>query len=314
MQGGPCTDRDRLRGDYGDGGAMMQSEELRLASKTMASRAGPREEADQARHTRRHGLIARVVSGARTRVFELLVLLFSLIFGFAIMTYFKVVFRRREVRFTLWLWSTMFIWSARWILGVRWRIEAAENIPDHPVIFVSNHQSYWESIAMTSFIRDVNVVTKKATMSIPVFGWGLKHSPMIAVDKENPGANIRRMLREAKASIAQGRSILIFPEGTRINPHRTREHERGFEILYRTCGVEVVPVIVNAGEVWRRGFQTKHPGTITMRFMKPRPAGQPPQEFAREIEAFLNVEKERMPSTAPGQASSGQLWGGKIVD
>lgn len=263
---------------------MLHAKGLRQNAATVSKAAVP------PRMGQRPGFMAAL----RTRIFEIYVLLLSLPFGIAILTYFKIVCPVAHVRLILWQWSTAFIWGAKWIMGVHWRLEGTENIPDHPVIFCCNHQSYWESIALTSFIRDVNVVTKKAAMKIPVFGWGLRKSPMIPVDRGIPGQNIRRMLREAKASLEEGRSILIFPEGTRVDPGERREYERGLEILYRHCGVEVVPIVQNAGLLWARGFGVKRSGVVTMRFMKPHPPGIPPREFSAMIETQLNTEKDRL--------------------
>ena len=231
----------------------------------------------------------------RTRAFEIYVLLMSLPFGAAILTYFKITCPIPHVRAILFWWSTAFIYGAKWIMGVRWKLEGYEKRPRHPVIYCANHQSYWESIAMTHLIRDVNVVTKKDAMRIPVFGWGLRESPMIPVDRGIPGHNIRRMLREAKTSLEEGRSIFICPEGTRVDPGERRAFERGLEMLYRHCGVEVVPVVTNAGVFWPRGFQTKRRGTILLRFLTPIPPGKPGEIFAEEIETLLNTEKDRLP-------------------
>ena len=147
----------------------------------------------------------------RTRLFELAILLWSLPFGIAILTVFRVARPPRVVRRTLRLWSSGFIFAARHIIGVRYRFEGFENVPAGPVVFVSNHQSYWESIAFTAFVPHINVVTKAEAMEIPVFGWGLRHAPMTPVFRSRRGANLRRIVREARRSLAQGRSVLIFP-------------------------------------------------------------------------------------------------------
>lgn len=228
----------------------------------------------------------------RTRLFELYVLIFSALIGVGILIYLRWTRKPREVRWVLRLWSASFIYGARAILGMKFRVEGLENIPDRPVIFVGNHQSYWESIAMTVFFPHINVVTKRAAMSIPVFGWGLRHAPMIPVDRDAPGQNLRRLLRDGSASIAEGRSILIYPEGGRVPPGERRPFSRGLGPLYRRCGCDVVPFVTNAGLYWFAGFRTKRPSLITIRFLPAIPAGQPPDEFAADIELLLNREKD----------------------
>lgn len=230
----------------------------------------------------------------RTRVFELAVLLWSLLFGLAILTVFQVWRPPSVVRRALRLWSSGFVAAARWIVGVRYVVEGRENLPDCPVIFVCNHQSSWESIALTAFVADVNVVAKAETMDIPVFGWGLRHAPMIPVHRDRRGGNLRRIVRDARTSLAEGRSILIFPEGTRVRPGDTRRYQRGLALLYGACDADIVPVVHNAGLCWREGFRTKFAGLVTMRFLPPIAPGGDPEAVAREIEELINREKDAL--------------------
>ncbi|MEX0760693.1 MAG: lysophospholipid acyltransferase family protein [Tistlia sp.] len=234
------------------------------------------------------------ISALRTRLFELFVLIVSAFIGSAILLYLRWTQRPRQVRAVLRFWSRSFIFGARIILGVKYRVEGLENVPAGAVVFVGNHQSYWESIAMTAIVPDLNVVTKRAAMAIPVFGWGLQHAPMTPIDRDAPGRNIRRLVRQARASLASGRSMLIFPEGGRLCPRQRRPFARGLEILYRECNVPVVPFVTNAGLFWPAGFAAKRAGTITLRFLPQLAPGGEPRAFAAEIEGLLNEEKEKL--------------------
>ncbi|MCI4662266.1 MAG: 1-acyl-sn-glycerol-3-phosphate acyltransferase [Neomegalonema sp.] len=238
-----------------------------------------------------------IVSFVRTRVFELYVLVMSLFVGAAIVLYppFGWYKHPPSVRWLLRLWSTLFVHGARVILGVTFRIEGWENTPDEPVIFIGNHQSYWESIMMTVLVPHINVVTKRASMNVPVFGWGLKNAPMIAVDRGEPGRNIRKILRGGKKTLREGRSILIFPEGRRIFLDEPEQpFLRGFELLYRDANAPVIPFVNNAGLYWPRGFEIKYPGTIVMRFFPPIAPGLAPDQFAEHIESFIRAEQAKL--------------------
>lgn len=233
-----------------------------------------------------------ILNVARTRLFELAILCWSLLFGFVILTLFQVTRPPWLVRKAVRLWSAGFVFAARWIVGVRYTIEGRENIPDHPVIFVSNHQSYWESIALTALLPDVNILTKVEAMDIPVFGWGLRYAPMIKVHRGRPRTNLGRIIREVKRSIADGRSILIFPEGTRVEPGCTLPYKAGLNLIYAGAKVPVVPIAHNAGLLWTKGFAAKVPGHVTLRFCQPIPAGWCPDLLATEIETMINREKD----------------------
>lgn len=243
-------------------------------------------------------LIEVMIAFVRTRLNELFVFFVSLICGLAIALFLHWYRKPRLVRKLLRFWSASFMFSANHILRVKYSIEGRENIPDETVIFMGNHQTAWESIMMTVLIPHVNMVTKAKAMTIPVFGWGLRYAPMIAIDPEAPGKNIRALLRGGKNSIAENRSIVIFPEGARVPLGETRDYARGFETLYKHCGVKVVPFVTDAGLTWPSGYSLKYPGHITLRFLPPIEAGLPPEEFASTIERVIRSEAEVLMSAS----------------
>jgi 1-acyl-sn-glycerol-3-phosphate acyltransferase len=159
------------------------------------------------------------------------------------------------------------------IAGLRHQERGRENIPPGPCLFVANHQSPWETIAAAVLIPDVAIVAKKELLRIPAFGWALKASPMIMIDREAGPAALKQMIAEGRAAVAQGRSVLVFPEGTRKQVTARVEFRRGFELLYRTLGVPVVPVALNSGLFWGRGQKFKRRGMITIAYLPALPAG-----------------------------------------
>ncbi len=230
----------------------------------------------------------------RTRAYEGFVFLVSFAAGAVIVFYLRWTNKPVLVRRLLRFWSSGYIYGAKYILGVKYKLEGIENIPPGQVIYMGNHQTAWESIMMTVLVPHVNMVTKLKAMAIPVFGWGLKHAPMIAIDPNAPGQNLRRLLKEGKASIKAGRSIVIFPEGSRVPIGETRPYARGFEILYKHCGVPVVPFVTDAGLHWPSGFSTKYPATITLRFLPPIEAGKKREAFATGLEDIIRSETSRL--------------------
>ena len=230
----------------------------------------------------------------RSRVFEFFVLVWSLLFGLSIILLFHHIKTPKLVRRILWTWCQGFIRSARAICGVRWRIQGAENVPDGPVIYVGNHQAYWESIAFCAFVPHICVIAKAQTMKVPVFGWGLRHAPMPPVERDRPGGNLRRIVRDTKVAVDEGRNLLLFPEGTRVPVGGRRRYQRGLELVYAKCDVPIVPFVHNSGLFWPKGFGTKKSGTITVKFLPAIPPGRDPGEVVRMLETMLNEEKDKL--------------------
>ena len=107
------------------------------------------------------------------------------------------------------------IWSGMLKLcGITIEVRGKEYITPG-VIFASKHESAFETYAYTDIIPHSVFVLKKELTYIPLFGWGQALYGMIPVDRGAGARAMKGMLAEAKKRVAAGRSIIIFPEGTR---------------------------------------------------------------------------------------------------
>jgi 1-acyl-sn-glycerol-3-phosphate acyltransferase len=188
-------------------------------------------------------------------------------------------------------------WSLFWIdfcLGwlrltcrLTHRISGLENVPAGPVIFACKHQSSWETLAFSKLFPNSAIVLKRELLFIPIVGWAMARVGNIAVERGDGAAALRGLVRQAKAAIADGRSILIFPEGTRVAIGAERSYQVGTAALYRQLGVPVVPVALNSGLFWGRRQFIKWPGVIDVEVLPPIPPG-----LGRE--AFMMTLRERI--------------------
>jgi 1-acyl-sn-glycerol-3-phosphate acyltransferase len=92
------------------------------------------------------------------------------------------------------------------------------------------------------------------------------------------------MVMAARAAAAQGRPIVIFPEGTRTAPGRRLTYQPGVAALYQALGLPIVPAAVNSGLYWGRRSFVKRPGRITLAFLDPIPAGLSRRELMPLLE------------------------------
>ena len=100
--------------------------------------------------------------------------------------------------------------------------------------------------------------------------------------------------------VKEGRSILIFPEGTRTAPGAKRAYHPGVAALYGKLGLPVVPVALNSGLFWpRRGF-VKRPGRIVLEFLPPIAPGMEREVFATALnEAIETASTELLGHSRP---------------
>lgn len=172
--------------------------------------------------------------------------------------------KKRFVVYSLWCRFVLF-WL-RIVCGVRYRIEGLENIPQHPVVVLSTHQSAWETIYLYYAASPVCPILKKELLSIPFWGWAMRLQKPIAIDRSKPREAGRTLLVEGKKRLEEGLSVVIFPEGSRSPAGVVKPFSRGGAKLAVTAGIPVLPVIHNAGDCWPAHTILKKPGTIHVRF------------------------------------------------
>lgn len=195
------------------------------------------------------------------------------------------LFGRKALRTYAMGWVSVLRWCTATILGIRTRIEG--NIPKGPVLFAAKHESIYEAMELTRLLGSPATVMKRELASIPIWGWAARRYGVIVVDRAANASALRTMMKDAKAALAEGRSIMIFPEGTRVPPGEAPPLRSGFAGLYRILGLPVVTVAVKSGHVWpHKGH--KRSGTITFSFGEPIPPGLPRAEVEALVHAGIN--------------------------
>lgn len=184
-----------------------------------------------------------------------------------------------------WVHSNLFF--LRWLAGIKTDVRGVENIPDGPCIIASKHMSDWDIFALLPGAKRPAFIAKKELMDIPFFGHAARAYDTIRLDRSQRGVAIPTMLEDARAALANGARIIIFPEGTRKAPLEEHDYRWGIVRLYEGLNVPVVPVAVNSGLFWGRRSPLLWRGTARARFLPAIPPGLPPEEFrARLVEAI----------------------------
>ena len=230
----------------------------------------------------------------RSNLFAISWTLWTAIFGLVLGGIILLGSRPKMVRATTRFWAHGVILQLKWLVGITHEISGAENIPAEPCLIVSNHQSAWETITYLLFFPDVAIITKIELLKIPVFGAYLKRSPMIPIDREAGTKALRKMVDEGLQALEAGRSVLIFPEGTRQAPGTAIEFKRGVELLYSKLNAPLLPVAMNSGVFWLPGNQTKKSGTIRVSILPTLPADLKPQEAIKAAEEKVQAALNQM--------------------
>jgi 1-acyl-sn-glycerol-3-phosphate acyltransferase len=170
----------------------------------------------------------------------------------------------------IFLWNRCTVIWAKVTCGLKFEVIGEENLPkDRAYVALAKHQSQWETFFLQYFLAPAKIVLKKELLSIPVFGWGLKLTDPIAIDRTHPKKALKQIQVQGTQSIKDNISVLIFPEGTRIPTGQVGKYARGGANIAVESGAPIIPIAVNAGLYWPAGQFLKYPGTIKVVIGKP---------------------------------------------
>ena len=192
----------------------------------------------------------------------------------------------KPVRAVVHGWSAFHHWLVRHILRIRMVWDG--DIPEGAYLIAVKHQSMMEAVDTLHFARSPVVVMKRELTVIPLFGWVTRRYGVIGVDRDAGASALRVMMTEAKAAVAGGRPVIIFPEGTRVPYGSSPELRPGFAGLYRALGLPVVPVAHDVGRLWHKGF-VKRSGTVHFKVGDTIPAGLKRAEVEARVHAAINA-------------------------
>ncbi len=201
-------------------------------------------------------------------------------------------------------WTRFALASMKIIAGVDYRIEGRENIPEDGALVVSNHQSLWETIALHLLFSHPIIILKKELLRIPVYGWWALRAGNIAIDRNGGAKELRRLREEAANRIANGAQVIVFPEGTRVEPGETAPYQPGVAGIYLAANAPCIPVAHDSGRFWRKLGGALNTGVITMRILEPIPPGLNRREFQRLIEARINGARPDLASAETAETMS----------
>ena len=175
----------------------------------------------------------------------------------------------------------------RILLGQKIRIIG--DMPDGPYLYCFKHESAFETIEQLVLFHRPAVIAKKELFDIPLWGKVAEIQGMIPVERDAGAKAMRSLMTSARAALAAGRPICLFPEGTRVAHGTAAPLQAGFAGLYKILNVPVIPVAINSGLLSPRGRFVKRPGTITYKVGEMIPPGLPRDEAEARVHAAINA-------------------------
>ena len=208
-------------------------------------------------------------------------------------------------RASLWvgtLWCRAVLFGLRRFAGMRLEVRGA--LPGNGALIASKHMSMLDTIALYATLDQPHFVYRRSLERIPFFGWYLRKTGMVAIDRDGGATSLRKMAAAVRARTASGHTVVIFPEGTRKSPGAPGDYKPGVAGLYGQVNEPLVPVALNTGLFWTGPMGLiKRKGTVIVEFLAPIAPGMKRRPFMELLQQ--RIETATAALVAEGQKELG---------
>lgn len=191
-------------------------------------------------------------------------------------------------------WGRTNLVLLRVVAGIDCEIRGREKIPSGPLIVAAKHQSAWETFALLPLFDNPLFILKRELQWIPIFGWLTIKGRMVPVDRRKGSRALVDMTERARTELADGRQLIIFPEGTRRPAGAEPRYKYGVALLYVAEGVPCLPIALNSGLFWPRRSLRRKPGTVIVEILDPIAPGLDRDEFFARLQHDIETATARL--------------------
>lgn len=165
------------------------------------------------------------------------------------------------------------IWakSILMVSGINVQVIGKSNIiPSQSCIYMSNHQSNFDIPVLLAYLPvQFRWLAKAELFKIPIFGFAMHRVGYISIDRDNRKSAMESLSKAAEA-IRNGKSVMIFPEGTRSETANILPFKKGGFVLAVDAGVPLIPIIIHGtGAIMPRKQIKIRPGKVILEIKPP---------------------------------------------
>lgn len=236
-----------------------------------------------------------VIQATRSVLFLLSMTFFTLTHASVILLFFWLP--RNILLLIITNWCVVNLHGLKLICGLSYRVKGLqlyqEAVKKHGgVVLMSKHQSTMETLILHAVLEPKPaLVLKKELLKIPFYGWALSRIKPIAINREEKASAMEQVIERGSVALQEGRSVLIFPEGTRTPYGSAMVVKKGGVNLALAANAVIVPVALNTGLFWGKGQFIKKPGIATVSFGAGiEVTGKNVVQLQKEIKGWIDQE------------------------
>ena len=177
------------------------------------------------------------------------------------------------------LWCRYNLLVLRYVCSLKYEIQGPA-MREHSLI-ISKHQSAWETIFFAAYVEQPIFILKRELLLIPLFGWCLYLLKNIPIDRSDGISSLKKIMKSCDDHINNGRTLVIFPEGTRVPYGKSVEIKKGVLKIIDSLKIPSVVVSHNAGRFWNKNSLIIKPGTVTIKSLTLE--YNPDQSFVKDM-------------------------------
>jgi len=171
-------------------------------------------------------------------------------------------------------------------------IKGKKNIIEGKKFFIaSSHQSMFETFFLQTIFNSPVFILKKELLMIPIFGWYLKKIGSISIKRNKISKENLDFFNDISKQInSSDRPLIIFPQGTRLQPEDRTPFKKGSSRIYEELKISCQPIAINSGNTWPKKGSKKINTILTISILEPIEPGLEKKVFLKELENIIYSE------------------------
>ena len=190
-------------------------------------------------------------------------------------------------------------WAAfclKFFLSTKLIIKGRENIINNKKFFIAaSHQSMFETFFLQTIFNSPVFILKKELLMIPIFGWYLKKIGSISIKRNKISKDNLGFFDDIlKLVNTSNRPLIIFPQGTRLQPEDRTLFKKGASRIYEALKISCQPIAINSGFTWPKYGPKKINTTLVISILPVIEPGQNKEIFLKNLQDIIYAELDML--------------------